>query len=170
MTVEDTFIGAKAALAFDHAWRNTGAQVLGMEQVLAMETKMCEAIGTVQGEMIKEQTGIDEFDAITARQMLTNLIEEGYGILSDVIEGDPQRAGNKVGKCPVYESAQALGMDAEAIEASCRAGPIRFMDAIAKQLNPNLSYRLINFRSTADGCCEEAVVLTYTFSECPAPC
>ena len=160
MTVEDTFNGAKAALIFDHAWRNTVAQVQGMEQALAMETKICEAMGTAQGKMIKEQTDTDEFDTITARQMLTNLIEEGYGILSDVIEESPQRAWTKVGRCPVYESAQALGMDAEAIETSCRAGPIRFMDAIAKQLNPNLSYQLINFRSTPDGYCEEAVVLT----------
>ena len=160
MAVEDTFNGAMSGLIFDHAWRNTVAQVLGTEQALAMETKICEAMGTAQGKMIKEQTDIDEFDAITARQMLTNLIEGSFGITSEVIEGDPQRAGTKVGKCPVYESAQALGMEAEAIEASCRAGPIRFMDAIAKQLNPDLSYQLNNFRSTPDGYCEEAIVLT----------
>jgi hypothetical protein len=160
MAVEDTFNGAKAALVFEHAWRNTVAQVLGIEQALAMDTKICEAMGTAQGKMIKEQTGIDKFDAITARQMLTNLIEEGFGILSDVIEESPHMARTKVGRCPVYESAQALGMDAEAIEASCRAGSVRFMDAVAKQLNPNLSYQLINFRSRPDGYCEEAVVLT----------
>jgi hypothetical protein len=160
MTVEDTFNGANAALVFDHAWRNAVAQVLGMEQALAIETKICEAMGTAQGKMIKEQTGIDEFNTITARQMLTNLMEEGFGVLSDVIEESPQMARIKVGRCPVYESALALGMDVEAIESSCRAGSVRFMDSVAKQLNPNLGWQLINFRSTPDGYCEEAVVLT----------
>ena len=65
----------------------------------------------------------------------------------------------KVGKSPIYESAQALGMDTKAIEASCRASCIKYMDAIAKQLNPNLSYQLTKFRSAADGYCEEVVVL-----------
>jgi hypothetical protein len=160
MAVEDTFNGAKSALAFEHAWRNTVSQVLGMEQALDMETKICEAMGTGQGKMIKEQMGIDEFDVSTARQTLSELIKNGYGILSEVVEENPQKAVIKVGRCPVYEAAQALGMETDAIEASCRAGSLMFMDAVAKQLNPKLSYQLINFRSTPDGYCEEAVVLT----------
>jgi hypothetical protein len=160
MTVEDTFNGAKAALVFDHAWRHSVAQVLGVEQALAMDTKICEAMGTAQGKMIKEQTGVDEFDIMTARQVLTDMMEEGYGILSDVIEESSQMARIKVGRCPVYESALALGMDAEAIESSCRAGSVRFMDSVAKQLNPNLCWQLIKFRSTPDGYCEEALMLT----------
>ena len=104
--------------------------------------------------------GIDEFDVSTARQTPSELIENGYGILSEVVEENPKKAVIKVGSCPVYEAAQALGMEADAIEASCRAGSLRFMDAVAKQLNPRLSYQLINFRSTPDGSCEEAILLT----------
>jgi hypothetical protein len=33
------------------------------------------------------------------------------------------------------------------------------MDAVAKQLNPDLSYRLKEFRSSVDGYCLEEVVL-----------
>ena len=54
---------------------------------------------------------------------------------------------------------QAVGMDAEAIEAACRACSIRLMEAMAKQLNPNLSYQLVKFRTAPDGYCEEAIVL-----------
>lgn len=76
-----------------------------------------------------------------------------------MIEESPQRVVFKVDRCPVYEAAHALGMNAEAIEAICRADSIRFMGAMAKQLNPNLSYQLRKFRSAADDSCEEAIVL-----------
>jgi len=49
--------------------------------------------------------------------------------------------------------------DNKTIEAGCKAGAITFMDSAAKQLNPNLSYRLAKFRSSADDCCEESLVL-----------
>ena len=50
-------------------------------------------------------------------------------------------------------------MDTKAIEANCRASSIRFMEAMAKQLNPNLSYQLTEFPLAADDYCEEAIVL-----------
>ena len=159
MAVEDTFNGAKAGLTFMNAYSNTVAQAIGMEQALALETTMCETLGAAQGKMIKEQAGIEELDANAATQMLSNLIKESFGILSEVVVDSPQRVLIKVGRCPVYESAQALGMDTEAIEASCRSSSIMFMDALAKQLNPDLSYQLDKFRSAADDYCEEAVVL-----------
>jgi hypothetical protein len=159
MAVEDTFNGAKSGFTFMNAYSNTVAQAIGTDQALALETMMCETLGTEQGKMIKEQAGIEEFDVKTASQMLSSLIEEGVGILSEIIEESPQRVMTKVGRCPIYESAQELGMDAKAIEASCRASSIHYMDAIARQLNPNLSYELIKFRSSVDDYCEEVVML-----------
>ena len=159
MAVEDTFTGAKSGLTFLNAYSNTVAQAIGEEQALALETTTCEALGAAQGMMIKEQTGVEEFDAKASSQVLSNLIEEGFGILSEVVEESPQGVKLKVGRCPVYEAAQELGMDAEAIEASCRATSIRFMDAVTKQLNPKLSYQLTKFLSGADGFCEEVIVL-----------
>jgi len=158
MAVEDTFNGAKAGLTMLHAYTNTVAQAIGMEQALALDTKTCEAMGAAQGKMIKEQAGVEEFDAQAAHQLLSK-VTEGFGILSETIEESPQRVVAKAGRCPVYEAAQALGMDTKAIEASCRAGSIRFMNAMATQLNPNLSYQLTKFRSAADDYCEEAIVL-----------
>jgi hypothetical protein len=160
MAIEDTFNGARNGLTFLHAYINTVAQEIGMERALALDTKVNEALGATQGKMIKEHVGIEEFDAKAAHQPLINAIEEGFGILSEVIEESPQRVVFKVGRCPVYEAAQALGMDAEAIEANCRATSIRYMEAMARQLNPNLSYELRKFRSAADDSCEEAIVLT----------
>ncbi len=159
MAVEDTFNGAKTALTLLHAYINTVAQGIGMEQALAMDTMMCEAMGAAQGRMLQAQVGNGEFDAQTAHPLLRSAIEQGFGILSEVIEESPQRVVLKIARCPVFEAAQALGMDAEAIKTSCRASSIPFMAAMAKQLNPNLSYQLVEFRTSADDCCEEAIVL-----------
>jgi hypothetical protein len=159
MAVEDTFNGAKNAFTYFFAYLNTVGQEIGMEQALALDTKMCETTGVVQGQMLKEQAGIEEFDAQTAAALTGKLIEDALGISSEVAEGSPQRVVTRIGRCPLYEAAQTLGMDAEAIEGLCRAGAIRHMDTITKQLNPDLSYQLSKFRSTADDSCEEVIVL-----------
>lgn len=159
MAIEDTFNGAKKAFTFLHAYINAVAQEIGMERALALDTKVCEAMGAAQGKMIKEQAGVEEIDAKAAHPLASNSIEEGIGVNSEVIEESPQRVVLKVGKCPVYEAWQMLGMDAETIEAECRAGALRFMDTMVKQLNPNLNYKLTKFRSAADDFCEEEIVL-----------
>jgi hypothetical protein len=159
MAVEDTFNGAKSGLTFLNAYINTVAGVIGEEQAHALETATCQALGTSQGMMIKDQIGVEIFDLKSSSKVLQNLIEEGFGIRSEVIEETPQTIKINVGRCPVYESMQALGMDEKAIEASCRGGSLGFMDAVAKQLNPDLSYELVKFRSSADDYCEEIVVL-----------
>jgi hypothetical protein len=81
------------------------------------------------------------------------------GISSEVIEESAQRITSKIGRCPLYEAAQELGMDGATIEAICRASALRYMDTMVKQWNPHLSYRLSEFRPSADGCCVEEVAL-----------
>jgi len=75
MAVEDTFNGAKAGLTMLHAYTNTVAQAIGMEQALALDTKTCEAMGAAQGKMIKAQAGIEEFDAQAAHQLPRKLLK-----------------------------------------------------------------------------------------------
>ena len=159
MTIENTFNGAKSGLIFMHAYLNAIADEIGMEQALALDTKTCQTLGTVQGQMIKEQAGADEVDVKTAEKLLSAMIEESFGIASEVLEENPNETTCKVGRCPIYEAGEMLGMENKAIEAGCRAGAITFMDSAAKQLNPKLSYKLRKFRSSADDYCEESVVL-----------
>jgi len=59
----------------------------------------------------------------------------------------------------VYEASQVLGVDTKTIEAGCRAGALIFMDSMVKQLNPDLNYKLMKFRSAAYDFCEEEIVL-----------
>lgn len=159
MAVQDTFNGAKSGLTFMQAYLSTVGQEIGMEQALALDTKTCQMLGKAQGMMIREQDGNEEIDSRAAAQILGNLIEKSFGIPIEVTDERPNKTTCKVGRCPVYESAEMIGMDNKDIEAGCKAGAITFMDSAAKQLNPKLSYKLTKFRSSADDFCEETVVM-----------
>lgn len=159
MSIDDTFNGVKSGLTFVHAYVNTAAQAIGEEQAYALDTMTCEALGAAQGKMIKSKSGKHEFDLRESTQVIQNLIEEGFGIRSDVISETPHEVVINIRRCPVYESMQALGMDTKAMEKSCRAGSIPFMGAIANQLNPELKYKLTKFRVTADDYCKETIFL-----------
>ena len=159
MSSEGIFNGAKTGFTCMYAYIGTVAEELGMEKALDLDNKACQMLGAAQGKMIKEQVGNEEIDSRGAAELLGKLIEEGFGILSEVTEESPQKTVRKLGRCPIYEGAQAIGFDNQAIEATCRAGSLQFMDAAAKQLNPKLSYQLTKFRSSADDSCEETVVL-----------
>ena len=115
---------------------------------------------TTQKKKGKKEEKKGKIGAKEASQVLLNVIEKSYGIQSDVVDESPSNITCKIGKCPVFESAQALGMDVKDIEATCRASAIVFMDSIAKQLNPDLSYQLTKFRTSADDCCEENIQLS----------
>ena len=158
MAVADTFVGARTGLSLVFAYMGVVAQELGMEKAIAFDYKMCAAMGAAQGKTIKAQAGIETYDVRTAAHVLLSAIEQGFGIPSETTEASSDRVVIKIGKCPVYEAAAAVGMDPETIEATCRAGAINFMNAMAKELNPDLKYELKEFRPSADGCCEEVIV------------
>ena len=160
MAVQDTFNGAMSGLIFMRAYANLVAEKVGAEQALSLETELSETMGAMQGMMIKEQMDNEEISLSEANQVLMKQIETGYGILSEVVDESSNKITCKAGRCPVFEAAQLLGMDVKDIETSCRASSIKFMDAMVKQLNPNFSYQLTKFRSTADESCEESLVLT----------
>jgi hypothetical protein len=158
MSYEHTFTGAQNAFTFLFGYINSVAQEIGMERATALITQMEEAMGAAHGKMLRQQAGLDEYDAIAAYSLGKGLIA-GLGIDVEPTEQSPQRVVFKIPKCPVYEAAKMLGMDDNAIEATCRVGAIRYMDAVAKQLNPKLSHRLVAFRSESDGGCEEVIAL-----------
>ena len=159
MATTDTLRGATNAFTFVFAYINTVGQEIGMEKAIALDAEMCAMMGAAQGQAIKAQAGLDEIDLATAAALADASIEEGLGIVSEVIEKSAQRIVSRRGRCPIYEAAQMLGMDNESIEAMCRAGALRYMDTMVKQWNPNFSYRLREFRSSAEGHCIEEVVL-----------
>jgi len=158
MATEDVFNAAKTAFTWFEAYFNTVAQEIGMERALSLFTKMCENMGAMQGRMMKDQAGIKEFDAKAAWSLMRTT-PEGLGLSMEVVEESPQRVVVRFRKCPIYEAAQMLGMDAKTIETMCRTSTERLMGTLAKQLNPNLSYRLSKVKSALDDFCEEELVL-----------
>jgi hypothetical protein len=133
MTQEDIVNAARTALAMYDAYFNAVAQEIGIEKALALHTKVFETMGLHQGQMMKEQSDIQEHDAQTA-WMLIGMTPITLGVDVKVKEESPQRVMIRCGRCSVFEAAQSLGMDIKSIEALCRAGPARFMDSAAKQL------------------------------------
>ncbi|MFO8175346.1 MAG: hypothetical protein R6T96_13745, partial [Longimicrobiales bacterium] len=107
---------------------------------------------------LKEGRG-EELDLRQVRDMLAASIEEDFGIHSEVVEERPDEIVVRCGRCPVYDSAAALGLDAETIEAGCRASAIGYMDAMAAELKPGARYELRRFRRSAETPCEEVLVL-----------
>jgi hypothetical protein len=162
MASADIFSGAKNAFTFHYAYLNTVAQEIGMERAIALDARVSEMMGAAQGQAIKAQAGLDEIDLEKAAALANASIEEGFGISSELrqTEESADRIVFRCGRCPVYEAAEAAGMDHETIEAMCRASAIHYMDTMVKQWNPNLSYRQREFRSSADGRCVEELVLS----------
>jgi len=158
MAIEDAFMGARTALMLFDAYVNTVAQEIGRERAVALMAKMCESIGAMRGKMMKEQSSIKEFNAKTAWSLVKSL-KDILGESHEVLEESPQRLLVRNGRCPFYEAARMLGMDANTIGAGCRAGPMRLMDTVVKQLNPNLNLQVRKFRSTPEDFCEEEIVL-----------
>jgi hypothetical protein len=160
MATTDTFEGAKNGFTFFFAYLNTVGQDIGMERAVALETRVCEKIGSTVGKAIKQQAGVDEIDARIAASLTGRSIEEGLGVHSELMQEGAKKSTSKIGRCPLYEAAQELGMDGATTETICRAGAIRYMDTMVKQFNPHLSYQLREFRSSAESSCIEEVMLS----------
>ncbi len=158
MTNADAFNAATSAFTMFNAYVQAVGQEIGQERAVSLVTKTFENMAIQQARMMKEQSGMEEFDAKTAFSLLSN-VPKTIGIQMELVEDTPQKVVAKSSKCPIYEAAQAMGIDHAAIEHMCRSGPGRFMDTVAKQLNPGLSHNLRKFRSRPDDCCEEELTL-----------
>lgn len=159
MAQDDKLIGARNGLALYFAYMNDVAREIGMERAVTLSAYGDESMGAMRGKMIREQAGAAKFDVKAAAKAARESIAEDFGIISKVVDETPNSVVVHCGRCPVYEAARMVGIDAENVETDCCGGAIRYMDALVKQLNPNLSYELRTFRSSADDFCEEAVVM-----------
>lgn len=157
MAIEDTRTGARTGLTLLLGYVGTVAGEIGMDRALELDTKLCRQMGAAQGQMLKQQVGVDEVDAATASQLVSQALAGGFGIQADTLESTAERAALQVGECPVYQAAQAVGMDHEEIQAVCQAGSLPFMAAMVKQLNPQAVYRLERFRAGPNGTCQEVI-------------
>ena len=156
MAKEEAFNAARFAFASYDAMFAAVASQLGLENARALESAALAPLGAAQGQMIRQQIGGSDVDAQTAYSVLQKSVLETLGISAEMKEASPQKVVFEVGRCPIYESGRMLGLDHAIIEGNCQASSICMMDAMTKQLNPKLSYRLRTFRSESGaGCIEE---------------
>jgi hypothetical protein len=156
LAIEDRYNGATSAMTFMNAYIKTVAEEIGMDRAVSLLTRMCESMGAMQGKILKEKAGAEEFD-IKAAWSLVKTVPEAIGIGAEVIKESPKEIVVKTGRCPLYSAGQMLGMDNATIETMCRSGAARLMDTITKELNPDFSYELRKFRSGEEDFCEEAI-------------
>jgi hypothetical protein len=159
MTIDNVFNAAKTGFTYLYAYVNTVAQEIGRERAIGLMTKMFEKMGAIRGKGVKERAGIKEFDAKAACSLI-RISKDSVGLSYKVVEESAQRVVIRNDRCPMYEAARALGMDAKTIETVCRGGPLSGMNASVKQLNPNLNVQIQKFRSTPDDFCDEVIILT----------
>ncbi len=157
MAANDAFTGAKTAMMMLDAFAGAVGKEIGMERTLGLMAQTCENMAAIMGKRLKQQASDQEIDARAAWSML-KASAENLGITFQVAEESPNRVFVKSGRCSVYEAAQALGMDNKTIETMCKFSSNRFDDALVKQLNPSLSFRMLKFRSSAEEPCEEELI------------
>ena len=131
---------------------------VGEEQAYNMIEETCKTMGALQGRMSKSQARrekLKEMNTSNASILAAGAIK-GFGIETDVIKKTDDKVTVKVGKCPVYEAAKIMGLDAEKF---CRRSAIPFMNSLVKELSPDLQYELEKFRAGQDDFCEESIAL-----------
>jgi hypothetical protein len=142
-----------------NAFYNKVAQEIGKERALELEAMTNTEMGAAQGIILKEQIDQNNVDAFSASKIIFKYLEQELGIIPVVKEESPDKVVYSCGRCPVFESYQVFGTENKDIETACRASAVGFMDALVKQLNPELNYELILFRSGADDSCDEAIFI-----------
>ncbi len=155
----EKFTGAKNGMSMFFVYFGEVAKEVGVERALALNTRMFEAMGAAAGQAVREASGGADLDPVTAGELAGSHIQDTMGFEQERVEASPELILCTCGRCPIYEAAQAVGMDGATIEAVCRTGSIPYMDAFMRQLNPRLSYRLTQFRSSAAEPCREEIVL-----------
>jgi hypothetical protein len=159
MSHEDKLKGAKNVFGLYYAYLNNVAREIGIDKAEEIGTELFKMNGSARGKMIKEKANMEEFTAEAASSAARQAIMEDFGIVSKPVEEGRDRVVVKCERCPVYDGAFMAGMDPGSIEVQCRNASIGYMNALVKELNPRLKYKLKKFRNSAEGECEEEIVL-----------
>jgi hypothetical protein len=158
MTREDVFNGATSGFSVAGAFFGIVVQEIGLERALALYAKACETLGVGMGQMMKEQMGIHELDSKSAIKV-AEAIGNTFGIALDVEEA-PTSVLLTWDRCPVYAANQAVGIDDATKATMCENGPLRFMDALFKQIDSNVGIRRKKFRASLDDFCVKEIVFS----------
>ena len=159
MASQEAFNAAAFAYAGNLAVLGAAAQIMGMDKTIELDALVYGKLGAAQGQQLKAQAGIEgNADLQTTFTVLSQVITT-LGIEYEVIESSPEMIAMKIGKCPIYAGAEAVGWENKQIAVTCGAAAMGFLDAAAKQFNPKLTWRMRTFRSSPEDACVEELVL-----------
>ncbi len=133
---------------------------LGTERATALQKEVMMKLAKTQADMVKEQTGIQDFDLETIHSIFPPLMKDIVGMEFELTEKTPTKLTYDVGHCVVYESSLMLGTEHDAIQARCTATSSLWVDSFLKELNPNVSLEVHRFRQSAAEPCVESIVLS----------
>jgi hypothetical protein len=157
MSKKDVFDGVKAGLMMYDALLLGVAEQFGMERAVALQSKVTEKIGAMQEPLTIKRKTTKNYDA-RAVEPLVRAAYKGLGSSIKIVEESPHCVLVQCSRCPNYKAAHELGMDPTLIERWCRAGRIKSIETMIKLFNPDLTFRLVRFRSTPEDFCEEEIV------------
>lgn len=133
---------------------------LGPERATALQREIMLSLAQAQAGMIREQTGIQDFDLEAIHSVIPQFMKETTGTVFELTEKTPTRFSYHVGRCVMYESSLMLGMEPHAIQARCSATATAYVDALLRELNPNARLEVHQFRQSADQPCVESIVIS----------
>ncbi len=154
--VSATLKGATTGLVFLGAYDQAMGAEFGEEKAAALQTEATQFVTKGHAQKIREETGMEDFDLEAAHSIVSKLVRENMGIVFQTIEKTPTRIMYSVGRCPVYDSSEMLGMDPAAIQVRCGPVAIEYIEALVQELNPDVQVQLHSFRQTADDICVES--------------
>ncbi len=151
------FNNAKTMLKMQHIFAQAVAEEIGLDRAIELSARAMEQMGAMQGLPVKKRKSTKKYEARTVAP-LVGAVYRQFGSSIKMVGESPRSVLVKCARCPNYEAACELGMDHPTIERWCRVGSIRSVEAMIKQLNPDLSFRLVRFRGTPEDFCEEEIV------------
>jgi len=154
---EKIYNSVKHGLKVQHIFVQTMGEEIGMDRTVELYAKTLEKMGKAQGRILRQNSLIKKFDAHTVAA-LVGAAYQSLGISIKMKEESPRSVLFTCTRCPNYTAALELGIDDKAIESWCRVSNIKFMDTMVKQLNPDLSVRLVKFRTAPEDFCGEEIV------------
>ena len=157
MANKDTFNNAKTLFKMHHVFAQTVAEEIGMDRAIDLSAKAIEKMGAMPDPLIIKRKTTKKYNA-RAAEPLVRAVYNSLGSSIKIVEESPHCVLVQCSRCPNYEAARELGIDHPVIERWCRAGRIKSVETMIKQLNPELSFRLVRFRRTAEDFCEEEIV------------
>lgn len=153
---DDVLDGAKVAYMAYFSYVKTVIDKLGEEEALKLMTISDTARGTKAGEEIRGDK--PPFDLEKTRDTIIEMAK-GIGGIDTIIEQDNKHVCTltALGKCPVYEAGHEIGMSDKMIEKICRASSLAFLDNVVQTFNPELCYKVRDFRNMQKGGCIEEI-------------